>query len=755
MPPLDLLKIISAPVPTFLQVTNERNFNLLIAVLSPFVFGAVLWAFAGLPVGRLDAGLITLTVLSVFCSCFLRIQLPRVNIHLTISEGLIILAMLLYGGEIALLLAVFETVVSSLNMRRLGVSIRSRTIVLNGYFAALAVFTATHVVAIEFGRPEIALRQGDLTNFVLVLSLMGLSLFLVNSILVAIYTSIKRGISISKVWTENLFVAGVIYITGAVLAGVVVKSLEQVNMFLMALVVTIFGVIYLTFRGFVEDVKKNVEKVKEVESARAEQAEAHVHELEHYVSQLQRSGKELEASRESFRHAAYHDKLTGLPNRNFILEKLKNRFSEVSDAESAVLFLNLNGFRTINDSLGHSTGDLIIQQVARRLVELLADGDAVGHFGGDEFAIIRSEAKNEGSAMDFADKISQRISEPLRIYGKEVYTTVSIGIAFLKPEYPVAEDILRDADIAMYNAKDNKKVSVIFDSTMRDRAIVRQEVETDLRHAIESNELELFYQPIVRMDTAQLSGFEALVRWNHPRRGLVFPADFIPVAEATGLIAPMTIQILKSGCQQFVDWEQRYNLPTSMMLSVNISVTHFADSGLVDQIRNIIDDTGIRPCALKLEITESAVVGNAENAIETLNRIKDTGVAISIDDFGTGYSSLSYLHRFPINYLKIDRSFVAAMGDGNENREIVRTIIALARSLKLEIIAEGIETTEHFRKLRRLGCQFGQGYLFSRPVPISEIERMLHERTTWAHLLPSGRLASKHNGAQINLGTTQ
>jgi len=192
-----------------------------------------------------------------------------------------------------------------------------------------------------------------------------------------------------------------------------------------------------------------------------------------------------------------------------------------------------------------------------------------------------------------------------------------------------------------------------------------------------------------------------------------------------------------------------------MMLSVNISVTHFADSGLVDQIRNIIDETGIRPCALKLEITESAVVGNAENAIETLNRIKDTGVAISIDDFGTGYSSLSYLHRFPINYLKIDRSFVAAMGDGNENREIVRTIIALARSLKLEIIAEGIETTEHFRKLRRLGCQFGQGYLFSRPVPISEIERMLHERTTWAHLLPSGRLASKHNGAQINLGTTQ
>jgi len=280
-------------------------------------------------------------------------------------------------------------------------------------------------------------------------------------------------------------------------------------------------------------------------------------------------------------------------------------------------------------------------------------------------------------------------------------------------------------------------------------------VETDLRHAIDSNELELFYQPIVRMDTAQLGGFEALVRWNHPKRGLVFPADFIPVAEATGLIAPMTIEILRSGCKQFVDWEQRYGLPTSIMLSVNISVTHFADSGLVDQIKNIIHETGMRPSSLKLEITESAVVGDAENAIETLNRIKDTGVAISIDDFGTGYSSLSYLHRFPIDYLKVDRSFVGAMGDGSENREIVRTIIALAKSLKLEIIAEGIETKEQFRKLRRLGCQYGQGYLFSRPVPISEIERMLHEGTSWAPFLPSGRLASKHNGALINLETTQ
>ena len=738
-------------------MTNERNFNIFIAVLSPLVFGALVWAVVGLSIARIDAGLITLTILTVFCSCFLRIQLPRVNIHLTISEGLIILVMLLYGGEIGLLLAVFETVVSSLNMRRLGVPIRVRTIVLNGYFAALAVFTATHVVSIGIGPPEFALHKGDLTNFVLVLSLMGLSLFLVNSILVAIYTSLKREIPISKVWTENLFVAGVIYITGAVLAGAIVKSLEQVNMFLMALVITIFVVIYLTFRGFVEDVKKNVVRVKEAERARAEQAEAHVRELENYVSQLQQSTRELKASRERFRHAAYHDNLTGLPNRNFILEKLQNRLAKTVDGTlrpCAILFLNLNGFRTVNDSLGHSMGDRVISQVATRLTELISETDLAVHFGGDEFAIILTEASDERSANKFADKVARRIAESVRFQGREVYTSVSIGIAFLSQEYTNAEDILRDANIAMYHAKDNRKISVVFDSTMRDRVIVRQEVETDLRYAIVCNELELFYQPIVRMQDAELSGFEALVRWNHPRRGLVNPADFISVAEATGLIAPMTLQILQSACRQFVDWEERYGLSRSM-LSVNISVTHFADSRFVDQIRDIIYETGIRPASLKLEITESAVIGDAENAIATLNNIKDTGVAISIDDFGTGYSSLNYLHRFPIDCLKIDRSFVGAMGNGNENREIVRTIIALAKTLKLGIIAEGIESKEQFRKLRRLGCQYGQGYLFSRPLPVSEIERMLEESVSWTDLLPQGRLASKYNGTEIRLGTTQ
>ncbi|HJS50976.1 MAG TPA: EAL domain-containing protein, partial [Pyrinomonadaceae bacterium] len=624
--------------------------------------------------------------------------------------------------------------------------------------AALAVFTAAHAVSIGFGPPELALQMGDLTRFVLVLSVIGSSLFVVNSVLVAIYTSIRRSIPISKVWTENLFGAGAIYITGAVLAGAIIKSLEQANIFLMAFVMIIFGVIYLTFKGFVQDVKKNVEKATEAESARVEQAEAHVQELEHYVSQLKDSSKELEASRESFRHAAYHDKLTGLPNRNFILEKLRNRLAAAADGRPracAVLFLNLNGFRTINDSLGHSTGDRIIRQVATRLTELIGECDVAAHFGGDEFAIILSEANDERYAIDFAHKVSRRIAESVRFTGREVYTSVSIGIAFLTREYIQAEDILRDADIAMYNAKDNKNVAAVFDSTMRERVIVRQEVETDLRYAIVCNELELFYQPIVDMESAKLSGFEALVRWNHPRRGLVNPADFIPVAEATGLIAPMTIQILGTACRQFADWRRRYDVPSSTTLSVNISVTHFADSRLADQLRSIIDETEIEPASLKLEITESAVVGDAENAIATLNKIKETGVAISIDDFGTGYSSLNYLHRFPIDYLKIDRSFVGAMGEGNQNREIVRTIVALAKSLKLGIIAEGIETKEQFRKLRRLGCQFGQGYLFSRPLPASEIEKLLEEEASWTYLLPQGRLASKYRGTEIHLETTQ
>jgi EAL domain-containing protein (putative c-di-GMP-specific phosphodiesterase class I) len=288
----------------------------------------------------------------------------------------------------------------------------------------------------------------------------------------------------------------------------------------------------------------------------------------------------------------------------------------------------------------------------------------------------------------------------------------------------------------MYYAKDNEENYVIFDQKMHIRAVTRLQLETDLRFAIERNEFELYYQPIIDLGDASLTGFEALVRWNHPQRGMVPPNEFIPISESTGLIIPMTVQILHSACSQVVKWQENAPSDTPYTIAVNLSGKHFAHPALVDQIKTVIQETGIEARNLKLELTESAVMENAETAILMLKQIKETGVQISIDDFGTGYSSLSYLHRFPIDLLKVDRSFVSAMEENTENGEIVRTVIALAKALKLRVVAEGIESIHQFHQLRILGCEYGQGYLFSKPLQVSDIDRLLADKTRWQNILP-------------------
>ena len=362
-------------------------------------------------------------------------------------------------------------------------------------------------------------------------------------------------------------------------------------------------------------------------------------------------------------------------------------------------------------------------------------GDLVGHFGGDEFAFILTDISEPEAATDFADRVANRIAESFRFKGRQVFTTVSVGIAFGSQDYQKAEDVLRDADIAMYYAKDNEENYVIFDKTMHTRAVSLQQLETDLRYALVSDELELFYQPIVELNTVSLSGFEALVRWNHPTRGLISPNEFISVSEDSGLVIPMTLQLLRTACSQMVEWQNRSADNQSLSISVNLSGKHFSHPDLVGQVTKIVSETKINPNCLKLEITESVVMENAETAISMLKQIRDIGVRLSVDDFGTGYSSLSYLHRFPIDTLKVDRSFVSRMMDGDgENAEIVNTILALARALKLSVIAEGIETVEQLDQLRTLGCEFGQGYLFSRPVPVAQIEKLLDDKSLWTNL---------------------
>ncbi len=724
------------------MLSKEKSINIFIAVLTPLAIAAVVWALRGISADKIDSGVITLAVLTVFCSCYLRVQLPRVNIHLTISDGLIILSMLLYGGEITLMLAVIETTLASLNILRQGVSIKPKTIVLNSYFAALSVFVAAQVVSLIFVSVEVVRERNNLTADIWLVALMAGAMFLVNSILVAIFSSLKKERSFWKVWSDNLGSAIMIYVTGAVVALAIEKALtiENINIYLIAAVVGFFGIVYLTFRKFIDDLRKSVDKAKQAERERAEQAEKHVDELQHYVAELERSGEALQESHEKFRHAAYHDGLTGLPNRNYFMDTLKSLLQasrENSEINFAVLFLDLKSFKTINDSLGHSLGDRLIKNVAKRLASLVREDDMTARFSGDKFGIILTDLLSRDEATAFADRLAKRLSEPYTLDGRQVFTSAKIGIAYGNSKYPEAEDILRDADIAMYYAKDNEENYVIFDQKMHIRAVTRLQLETDLRFAIERNEFELFYQPIVSLDTASLSGFEALVRWNHPQRGLVPPNEFIPISESTGLIIPMTVQILHSACSQVVKWQAKAKTAEPLSIAVNLSGKHFGHPALVEQIKTVIAETGINPESLKLELTESAVMDNAETAILMLKQIKETGVRVSIDDFGTGYSSLSYLHRFPIDLLKVDRSFVSAMEENTENGEIVRTVIALAKALKLKVVAEGIESIHQFHQLRILGCEYGQGYLFSKPLPVAGIERLLADNTRWQNILPT------------------
>lgn len=714
---------------------RERLINLYLILLGPLSLIAVGVAIYTFPLERIDAGLIAVCLVTIFLGSTLRIQLPRNNIHLTISDALLILTMLVYGEQPAVILAVIEGAITSINFRRKGVPVKTRTIVMNMQIAAIGFFVTALIVESLIGSDGMAASKLDFSSFAGLILGIAFVLFILNTAMLSPFLSMKSEKSILQVWNEYCLDALVMYLVGGVVAGLMFKSLEQINIFMFAGVIGVFGLVYWAYRRNIEDVRKTSAEARDAERLRAEQAETHLEELEHYVTQLEKTGEALRDSREKFRHAAFHDALTGLPNRNKFADVIDDLIDK-GETDFALLFFDLRNFKSVNESLGYSAGDKLLNEVAARVLDSIDDSNLFGRLGGDEFAMLLTNIQSTKSSELIAKRIVSNSAQPFFIGERQVFTNINIGIAFGNNEYMRAEEVLRDADIAMYYAKDRNVPFVIFDAEMHQLAIRRLELETDLRLAVERKEFELFYQPIVAMDTMKLSGFEALVRWNHPRRGLVSPADFIPLAESTGLVIPMTIDILRAGCQQLVEWERKIEGHATLMLSVNLSVTHFNDAALVDQIKMIIRETGIRPSSLKLEITESAVMENAESAIAMLKRIKAAGVSISIDDFGTGYSSLSYLHRFPLDYLKIDRSFVNAMADGSENNEIVRTIVALAKALKLAIIAEGIETSEQLDRLRELGCEFGQGYLFSRPLPADQIEKMIADSGEWL-ILPN------------------
>jgi diguanylate cyclase (GGDEF)-like protein/PAS domain S-box-containing protein len=439
------------------------------------------------------------------------------------------------------------------------------------------------------------------------------------------------------------------------------------------------------------------------------------------------------------------DALTGLPNRLLFLDRLVRLIEHAKrrkDYLFAVLFLDLDGFKMINDSLGHGIGDQLLVGVANRLEKCLRGSDTVtrvettlftiARLGGDEFTILLDQIKDPSDATLVAERIMKALAAPFNLDGKKIFTSVSIGIALSSIGYDKPEDLLRDADTAMYRAKSlGKSRYEVFDLEMRASVIARLQLETDLRGALEREEFRNFYQPIVSLDSGRITGFEALLRWQHPTRGLLEPIDFIPVAEETGMIRELGWWNLQKACRQISAWNICSSASPPLNISVNLSVKQFLQPNLVGEIGQLLREIGLAPDTLKLEITESTVMADPTAAVEMLLQIKALGVQLSIDDFGTGYSSLSYLHRFPLDTLKIDRSFTKTIGQEGDSMEIVRTILPMASSLRLNVIAEGVETAEQLAILRELRCEYGQGYFFSKPVSAEEAAALLAKHPKW------------------------
>ena len=423
---------------------------------------------------------------------------------------------------------------------------------------------------------------------------------------------------------------------------------------------------------------------------------------------------------EELSYEAKHDSLTNLPNRAEFLERVEQSLTQShkdQDHLFAVLFIDLDRFKIVNDSLGHLVGDKLLIRVAQILQGCSRTQDFVARLGGDEFTILLNQVKTVEDGIQIADRIQQQLATPFYLEGHTVFTSASIGIVIGNSQYQDSSEILRDADIAMYSAKNHGKARhEVFDQEMYAQTKELLEIENDLRKAVFQDEFVLHYQPIVSLETNTLYGFEALFRWNHPLKGLVYPDKFIHVAEETGLIVAIGEWVLKEACHQLCNWQAQYSGAAKLKISVNIASQQIKDPNFLLTLDQTLTNTGLSANALHIEITESTLMDYNPETINLFNQIRERGIKLNIDDFGTGYSSLQYLNRFPISILKIDRSFIQGMLDEKENFEIVKTIITLARTLKIDVIAEGVENLKQFKVLQTFNCKLGQGYLFSKPM---------------------------------------
>ena len=683
---------------------------------------SVLFAAFTLPTGIIDGYFLLLTLITAVLGSRIAIRIPQISGNITLEDTFIFIALLLYGGEAAVMIGALAGICSALRISR-----KVRTVAFAAGSLACSVLATTTVLKFVFGSTTGLLNSGA-SLAIIALCLMGMVQYLVHTGIGSIASALKANERLWYMWSRNFLWISISYFAGAAGAGFIVNSLGTFRFWAFLVCIPIIVIVYFSYDRYMREVKASARHAEEAERRRAEQAERHVQELNNYIVEQERISRVLEETKEHFRHAAFHDSLTGLPNRAMFTELLK---AEIESSERldghmfAVLFLDLDRFKNVNDSLGHSHGDLLLVAFAERLERTLRPVDTLARFGGDEFAILLSGMTDATDAVRVAKRIQDELMQPFVLDKNSASASASIGIALSSSGYTRPDDILRDADIAMYRAKENGKARYeLFDQGMHARAVSRLQLESDLRQAIERKEFCVYYQPIVCLQTGRLAGFEALARWNHPRDGVILPADFIPVAEETGLIVPIGQWVLTEACRQVRRWQLESPSHRSLSLSVNLSARQVAQPDLLERINEALENSRLNPHCLKLEITESVVMENAEAAALMFKQLRSLGVQLSIDDFGTGYSSLSYLHRFPLNYLKIDRSFVMRLTTDNDNA-IVRTISTLARNLGMQVIAEGIETEEQYQQLKRLGCEFGQGYLFSRPVNSDGVVHLL------------------------------
>ncbi len=700
-----------------------------------------LWAITVLSPINFSWGVLLLFAFSTIVAPRMSLELPRSRFAISFSDAAVFLAFLFYGGPTAIVVAAVETLASCLYLRSKGFHFGRlmipTNIAINSVSIAVTYFIWLNVPETFFSTPEVGTTQ----HLFATLGSLALLQFGVSSFLASIFQSLSDGSNLWTTWKRDCFSSSLTQIVGAGVAGIVYKLIYFSDLVTGGIGFLALSIAYLSYRQSIGKVGEAIlqaeaaEREKaEVERERRREAERHASQLAVTLEKEEKANEALRKSERDLQHAALYDSLTNLPNRKHFGDMLRGLIDKYKDNPSAtfyVLFLDIRKFKNINDSLGHTLGDKVLMVAAKRFVRMLNNSDMVARIGGDEFAVIIKNLSTVGKAQKVARRILDSISQPFSLSGNNISISVNIGIAPCDTEYNTPEEVLRDADIAMHYAKEKNSGVAVFTKELRVRFLERVRLENDLRNAIERNELSMSYQPLIDIQDGSLFGFEALLRWNHSEAGNIPPNKFIPIAEESGLIIPITVWILQETTNQLAKWQKISRAHRDLIMSVNISGKHLSNDDLIDDVELALAISKISPSSLKLEITESAAMENAEHTINMLNRLKLLGVQLSIDDFGTGYSSLSYLHRLPFDTLKIDRSFVYSVGEGGENSEILQTIISLAKNLKKKVIAEGIETVAQLTLLQNLGCDYGQGYLLARPLTKDKAETSLYERKSW------------------------